>query len=123
MMAPFKYLYVERPIGQTPAPDALKFNYVFVTIAGDTNKVLSDLKAAGFNLVEQRGEANRYVGGFDVAKMQELAKIPGVKSVEPYVKPGFEIVKTDDARNLVAYMKSLDHSYEVPPAENYGRLK
>ena len=89
--------------------------------AGDADKVLADLKAAGFNLVEQRGE--RYVGGFDLAKMQDLTKIPGVKAVEPYVPAGQEIVPTDDARNLVAYVKSLDHSYEVPPAENYGRLK
>ncbi len=121
MMAPISFLFQLRPIGQTPAPDALKFNYVFITIAGDPDKALAVLKAAGFNLVEQRG--GRYVGGFDPAKGQELAKIPGVKIVEPYVPAGYEIAPTEDARNLVAYVKSLDHSYEVPPAANYGRLK
>lgn len=121
LMAPFPYLYKLQKIGQAPSPDALKFNYVFVTLQGDEDKVLADLKTAGFNLVERRGA--RYVGGFDPAKAQDLMKIPGVKAVEPYVEPGFEIVPTDDAKNLVAYTKSLDHSYEVPPAENYGRLK
>ncbi len=120
MMAPISFLFELRPIGQTPAPDALKFNYVFITIAGDPGKALAELKTAGFNLVEQRG--GRYVGGFDPAKGQELAKIPGVKSVEPYVPAGHEIVPTEDARNLVAYVKSLDHSYEGPPAANHGRL-
>ncbi len=121
VMAPFSFLFEVRPIGRTPAPNALKFNYIFVTIAGDPAKVLADLKTAGFNLVERRGR--RYVGGFDPAKMHDLAGIPGVKLVEPYVPAGYEIVPTEDARNLVAYVKSLDHTYEVPPAVNYGPLK
>ena len=67
-----------RKIDNHPSPDAVKFNYVFVTLAGngDSGKVLADLKKAGFALVEQRGE--RYVGGFDPAKSGELAKVPGV---------------------------------------------
>ena len=121
MMAPFPFLYQLRPIGRTPASDALKFNYVFVTIAGVPDRALAELKTAGFNFVEQRGQ--RYVGGFDPAKMQDLARIPGVKSVEPYVPAGYEIVPTEDVRNLVAYVKSLDHSYEVPPAATYGHPK
>lgn len=121
VMAPFRYLYEMRKIGSTPAADALKFNYVFVTIDGDDEKVLAALKTAGFTLVQKR--SGRYVGGFDPAAASELAAIPGVKAVEPYVPAGQEIVPTDDARNLVAYLKALDHSYEVPPAANYGRLK
>lgn len=121
VMAPFPFLFQLRPIGQTPASDALRFDYVFITITGDSSKVLADLKTAGFNLVELRGQ--RYVGGVDPTKIQDLSMIPGVKAVEPYVPAGYEIVPTEDARNLVAYIRSLDHSYEVPPAANYGRLK
>jgi cytochrome c oxidase cbb3-type subunit II len=120
-MAPFRHLFVTQKLGERPAPDALKFAYVFVTLAGDTEKVLADLKTAGFSPVAQRGE--RYLGAFDPAKLEQLTKIAGVQKAEPYVPVGSEIVPTEDARHLVAYLKSLDHSYEVPPAENYGRLK
>lgn len=121
IMAPFRYLYSVQPIGSTPSANALRFNYVYVTVSGDATRALDSLKAAGFSYVEQRGD--RYVGGFDPAKVQTLLAVPGVSSAEPYVKPGFEIVPTDDAVVLVAYLKSLDHNYDLPPAANYGRLK
>lgn len=121
IMAPFRFLFTLQKIGERPTPEAVKFNFVYLRIAGDTAKVLADLKLAGFSLVERRGE--RYVGGFDPAKLAELAKIPGVKSAEPYVPAGYEIVPSADARHLVAYLKCLDHSYDAPPVQNYGRLK
>ena len=121
VMAPHGFLFTTKEIGSVPSANALVFNYVYVTIEGDDDAVLKRLKDAGFNLVEKRG--GRYVGRFDVAKGSDLLKISGVKSVAPYVPAGFEIVPSDDARHLVAYLKSLDHSYEVLPAENYGRLK
>jgi cytochrome c oxidase cbb3-type subunit 2 len=121
VMAPFRYLYTVQKIGGTPSADALKFNYFYVTVDGDPAKPLQDMKAAGFTLVEKR--AGRYLGGFDPAKVSQLSEIAGVKAVEPYVQNGYEIVPSEVAKNLVAYLKSLDHSYEVPPAENYGRLK
>lgn len=121
VMAPFRYLFTVQKISGAPRPDALKFNFVFLTIAGDTSKVLADLKSAGFTLVEQR--ADRYVGAFDPANISALQSIAGVKSVEPYVPPGEEIVPSEEAINLVAYLRCLDHTYDLPPAENYGRLK
>ncbi len=121
IMAPFRFLFRLQPIGQTPSADALRFNFVYVTLAGDINKVLQDLNAAGFTLVEKRGD--RYLGQFEPAKAADLLKVAGVKSAEAYVPAGQEIVPTDDAKNLVAYLKSLDHGYDLPPAANYGRLK
>lgn len=117
IMAPFRFLFILKKIGDQPSPDGLKFNFVYVTISGDTQKVLADLKKAGFNLVEPRG--GRYVGGFDPAKIADLAKIPGVTLAEPYIPPGYEIIPTDDAKHLVAYVKSLDHTYDIPPASAY----
>lgn len=118
IMAPFRYLFEMRKIGRSPAAEALKLGYVFVTISGAPDKVLGDLKSAGFNLIEQRGE--RYVGAFDPAKMSALLAIPGVSKVEPYLPAGQEVVPTDEARHLVAYLKSMDHSYDIPPETAYG---
>jgi cytochrome c oxidase cbb3-type subunit 2 len=121
IMSPFRFLFEVKEIGANPARDALQFPYVFITIAGDEAKTLADLKTAGFNLVEKRGD--RFVGGLDPAKTLEVMKVAGVKSVEPYVPKGYQIVPTEDARHLVAYLLSLDRSYEIPPAENYGGHK
>ena len=105
----------------SPASDALKFNFVFVTLSGDTAKALADLKSAGFALIEQRG--HRHVGAFDPAALAKLQIIPGVTKVEPYVQPGYEIVPTDDAKNMVKYLKSLDHNYAIVPAAANGSAK
>jgi cytochrome c oxidase cbb3-type subunit 2 len=35
-------------------------------------------------------------------------------------QPGFEIVPTDQAKSLVAYLKSLDRTYDVAPASAAG---
>lgn len=121
LMAPFRYLYNIVPIGSVPATNAVQFNYVFVTLSGDADKVLEELKNAGFAYIEPRGD--RYLGGYDPAKADELLKVNGVTAVEPYVQSGYQIVPTDDAIALVAYLKSLDRNYDLPPAENYGRLK
>ena len=121
VMAPFRFLFTTKEIGSVLSAGALRFNYVYVTIDGDAATVLPRLKDAGFNLVEKRG--GRYVGGFDPAKAADLQKLPGVKAVDPYVPAGFEILPSDEAKHLIAYLKSLDHSYELPPASNYGRLK
>lgn len=121
LMAPFRFLYRLEPIGQAPNPKALVFDYIYVTIEDDPQRVLADLAAAGFRLVEQRGE--RYVGAFDPNQIESLSRIAGVMAVEPYVPSGYQIVPTEDADHLVSYLLSLDHSYELPPAENYGRLK
>lgn len=122
VMAPFSFLFTVHKIGVAPTPDALKFNYVYITISGDEKRVLADLQAVGFALVEQRG-ASRFVGGLDPTLLGQVSKVAGVKLVEPYVPAGFEIVPTDDARRLVAYVKSLDHTYAIEPAQNYGRIK
>ncbi len=121
VMAPFRFLYTKKKIGSVPSPDALVFNYVFVTIEQDEQKVLEELTNAGFVPVEKRD--GKWVGQFDPADRETLAQIPGVKAVEPYVEDGYEIVPTEDAKNLVAYLLSLDRTYDVPPAENYGRIK
>ena len=121
VMAPFSFLFDLRQVGVAPAPDALKFNYVYITISGEEPRVLTNLQAAGFALVEQRG--SRYVGGLDPTLRGQITQITGVKLVEPYVPAGYEIVPTDEARHLVAYVKSLDHTYAIEPAKNYGRIK
>lgn len=119
IMAPFRFLYVLRKIENQPSADALKFAYVYVTLEKDDAAAMAEVEAAGFTGIENRG--GRWVGPFDVAKRDSLLKVPGVKKVEPYVPEGFEIVPTDDARHLVAYLKSMDHNYEIQaPAASAG---
>ena len=117
IMAPFRFLYELRKIEDQPSADALKFAYVYVTLEKQDPTTTARLKAAGFTGIETRG--GRWVGAFDPAKRDGLLKVPGVKKVEPYVPEGFEIVPTDDARHLVAYLKSMDHNYpiEAPSAQ------
>jgi len=81
---------------------------------------MAGLKTAGFTGIETRG--GRWVGAFDPTKRDALLKVPGVAKAEPYVPEGFEIVPTDDARYLVAYLKSMDRNYEIQaPAAPTGK--
>ncbi len=115
IMAPFRHLFEYRKIVGQPSSEALKFNYAYVTLADDSPQTLDALKAAGFNLVEKRGR--RYIGGLDPKQRSALGQVPGVRQIDPYVPEGWEIVPTHQAKALVAYLKSLDHSYaiELPP--------
>lgn len=110
IMAPFRFLYQLKKLDGPRASDALQFNYVYVTLASGAAPGEA-LKQAGFTAIEERG--HRWLGAFDPAKAADLSKIPGVKAAAPYVPAGYQILPTDEARHLVAYLKSLDHSYPV----------
>jgi cytochrome c oxidase cbb3-type subunit 2 len=112
IMAPHPFLYEVRPAEGGRRPDALQFNFVYVTLKdGDESRQLEALKAAGFTPILQRG--GRWAGSFDPAKAAELLKVTGVEKAEPYVPADKQIVPTQDARNLVAFLKSLDRTYPV----------
>lgn len=110
IMAPFRFLYELKKLDGPRAANALQFNFVYVTLENDAAPG-DALKQAGFTAIEKRGA--RWVGAFDPARIAELQKVAGVKLAEPYVPAGYQILPTDDARHLVAYLKSLDHSYPV----------
>lgn len=113
IMAPFRFLYEIKPVGQQPSPEALKFAYVYITLDTQKPATADALKSAGFTTIDTR--SGRHLGAFDPARRADLLKVPGVKAVDPYVPDGYEILPTDDARHLVAYLKAMDHNYPIEP--------
>jgi cytochrome c oxidase cbb3-type subunit 2 len=115
VMAPFRYLFDLRSIVGQPSPDALRFDYVYVTLADDSLATLDTLAQHGFVVIDKR--SGRYLGRFDPAKASELTQLAGVSKVDPYVPAGYEIVPTSRAKDLVAYLRSLDHTYPIVAAQ------
>ena len=115
IMSPFRYLYEKRKIVGQPSKDALKFDFVFVSVSDPA--ALLRLKSAGFVVYVERD--GRYGG--PAMDIPLLTKVPGVTKVEPYVEEGWEIVPTERAIALVAYLvEGLKHEYPIiePPASS-----
>lgn len=108
IMSPYRFLYEKRKIVGQPSADALRMDYIFVSV--NDPSVLPALKAAGFTIHVQRG--GRYGGPAMDAAL--LMKVPGVTRIEPYIEEGYEIVPTERARALVAYLvEGLKHEYPI----------
>ena len=110
-MPPQPYLFDKRPINGSPSPDAVPFDYVYVKLKHDTDAARQALAGAGFRLIEKR--RGRLLGSFPVARIDELQRLPAVESAQPYIEPGHQIVPTDKARALVAYLLGLKRDYPV----------
>lgn len=83
-------------------------DYIFVSL--NDPSALPALKAAGFAVHVQRD--GRYGGPAMDATL--LMKLPGVTRIEPYIEDGYEIVPTERARALVAYLvEGLKHEYPI----------
>lgn len=108
IMSPFRFLYDKRKIVGQPSADALRMDYIYVTVSDQA--AIEPLRTAGFTAsVERDGR----LGGpaMDAAL---LLKIPGVTKVDPYVEDGYEIVPTARAKALVEYLvNGLKHEYPI----------
>lgn len=114
-MAPFSYLFEKRRIVGQASAHAVPFPFVYLTLNDQATSAMESAKSAGFRPVEQRG--GRWAGAAEAEKMELLRRALGVAKVEPYVENGYEMIPTDRAKALVAYLQSLDRSYATEAAK------
>lgn len=113
-MSPFRHLFTVQKIAPGgPSPDRVRFDAAWVTPAQDVdaNDLADALRRGGFELVEKRD--GRLLGYVDAKDWQTLQRARGVAKLEPYVPEGYEILPTAQARALVAYLLSMDHTYRL----------